>query len=377
MAGNNYEVNYEDPRFGKVESEKSQALTELEQTYGGMVEGVKDFYNAQIDASKQWADKQSQLQQAQTDFAIEQIEQQKEQAQKDYTKEQSGAYTDWKKQSNQFGVEAEQQAAAGMTGTGFSESSRVSMYNTYQTRIASARESYNIAVLNYNNAIKEARLQNNSALAQIALETFQKQLELSLQGFQYQNQLVLDQAAKKIELDSIYHNRYLDVLSQINTELSMAEQIRQYNEKMAEEQRQFNESMAFEREQYEYQKAQDAAKASYGGGGGYSSKPDAVLEGAPTAATAQLSGHLADAVANGQLVAGSDGRLRETGLDSQMNNLGRGPISTGHLADLMANGEVVIGTDGKLKNTSSTTKKTSLSKEKKTSIFSGLSQYFK
>lgn len=377
MAGNNYEVNYEDPRFGKVESEKSQALTELEQTYGGMVEGVKDFYNAQIDASKQWADKQSQLQQAQTDFAIEQIEQQKEQAQKDYTKEQSGAYTDWKKQSNQFGVEAEQQAAAGMTGTGFSESSQVGMYNAYQRRVATARESINLAVQNYNNAITEARLQGSAAQAEIALSTFQQQLQMAVEGFQYKNHLLLDLTTKKLEVDNMFNNRYLAILDQINTEKSMAEQIRQYNEKMAEEQRQFNESMAFEREQYEYQKAQDAAKASYGGGGGYSSKPDAVLEGAPTAATAQLSGHLADAVANGQLVAGSDGRLRETGLDSQMNNLGRGPISTGHLADLMANGEVVIGTDGKLKNTSSATKNKSLSEEKKTSIFSGLSQYFK
>ena len=229
----NYDVNYEDERFTQVEGDKQQALTDLEQTYGGMINQTDDYYQAQIDAANQWADKQSQLQQEKTDFTIEQIEQQKDKAQKDYTKEQSGAYVDWQKQSNQYGVNAEQQAAAGMAGTGFSESSQVSMYNTYQNRIASARESYNQAVLNYDNAIKDARLQNNSVLAEIAYEALQQQLELSLQGFQYKNQLILDQANKKTELENIYYNRYLDVLNQINTENALAEDIRQFDQNYA------------------------------------------------------------------------------------------------------------------------------------------------
>ena len=249
----NYEINYDDERFGQVESDKQQAMTELEQTYGGMIEESDKYYQAQIDASKQWADKQSQLQQEQTDFAIEQVEQQKEQAKKDYTKEQSGAYVDWQKQSNQYGANAEAMAANGMQNTGFSESSQVSMYNTYQNRVATARESYNRAVLNYDNAIKDARLQNNATLAEIAYQAFQQQLELSLQGFQYKNTLVLEQTKNKLEVDNMYYNRYLDVLNQINTENALAEEVRQYNE-----------SMAFEREQFEYQKAK-AAKSSGGG----------------------------------------------------------------------------------------------------------------
>lgn len=229
----NYDVNYDDERFAQVEGDKQQALTDLEQTYGGMINQTDDYYQAQIDAANQWADKQSQLQQEKTDFTIEQIEQQKDKAQKDYTKEQSGAYVDWQKQSNQYGVNAEQQAAAGMDGTGFSESSQVGMYNTYQNRIASARESYNQAVLNYDNAIKDARLQNNSVLAEIAYEALQQQLELSLQGFQYKNQLILDQANKKTELENTYYNRYLDVLNQINTENALAEDIRQFDQNYA------------------------------------------------------------------------------------------------------------------------------------------------
>ncbi len=228
-----YNVNYDDERFAKVESDKGEALTELEQTYGGMIGESDKFYQAQIDASKQWADTQSQLQQDRTDFAIEQIEQQKGQAQKDYLKEQSGAYVDWQKQSDQYGANAEKMASSGLTGTGFSESSQVSMYNAYQNRVATARESFNMANLNYDNAIKDARIQNNSVLAEIAYQAYQQQLELSLEGFQYKNQLILDQANKKLEVENIYYQRYQDVLNQINTENALAQEDRHFYDNMA------------------------------------------------------------------------------------------------------------------------------------------------
>ena len=48
----NYEVDYNDNRFGKIESDKSQALTELEQTYGGMINSSDKFYNDQIQATQ-------------------------------------------------------------------------------------------------------------------------------------------------------------------------------------------------------------------------------------------------------------------------------------------------------------------------------------
>lgn len=256
----NYDINYDDERFKQVEAEKQQALTEVDKTYSGMISQSDKYYQDQINASKDWANTQQQLQQEKTDFAIEQIEQQKEQANKDYTKEQSGAYVDWQKQSNKYGVNAEQMASSGMTNTGFSESSQVSMYNTYQNRVATARESYNLAVLNYNNSIKDAQIQNNSALAEIAYNALQQQLELSLQGFQYKNQLIIEQANKKLEVDSEYYNRYQDVLQQMNQENALAEEVRQYNESMAfqkeqfkEEIRQFEQSHQLEVKKYQEQ----------------------------------------------------------------------------------------------------------------------------
>lgn len=265
-------INYDDERFADVEADKQQALTENEQLYNGMIDKSDQYYKDQMDAVTEWGDKQQQIQQDQTDFTIEKVEQQKEQAKKEYLKEQSGSYVDYQKASGRYGANAEQMAASGLTGTGYSESSKVGMWNAYQSRVASARESYNSAVLDYNNAIKEARLQNSSVLAEIAYNTLQQRLQLALEGFQYKNTLLLEQANKKQELDNTYYSRYQDVVNQINTENTLAEQKRQYDEQMAyqkaqdernyqlqlkqlaEEQRQYDLSLKFQKDQ--------AAKAS-------------------------------------------------------------------------------------------------------------------
>lgn len=245
-----YKINYGDERFAQVEQEKDAALGKLTETYDGIIKESDNYYQQQIDATNQWGEKQQQLQQEQTDFAIEQIKQQKDQANKDYIKEQSGAYTDWQKQSNQYGVNAEKQAAAGLAGTGYSESAQVAMYNQYQNRVAMARESFTRAVLNYDNAMKDAILQNNAKLAEIAAQTLQKSLELSLQGFQYKNNLILEKTNKEIEMDKMYYDRYKDVLAQLNQENAMAEQIRQYNQQLQLEIDKHNQDYALEIQKY-------------------------------------------------------------------------------------------------------------------------------
>ena len=288
-------VNYNDKRFTEVNTQKNQALSDLEKTYGGMINDADKYYQAQIDASKQWADTQSQIQQAETDFAIQQVEQQKEQTQKDYTREQQGAYVDWQKQSSQHGVQAEQKASQGLQNTGYSESSQVSMYNTYQNRVATARESYNKAVQNYDNSITQARLQNNAKLAEIAYQALQSQLELSLQGFQYKNQLVLEKANKKTELENQYYQRYQNVLQQINTENALAEQVRQFNaeqklkqQQLAEEKRQYNATLAEQKRQF------NASQSSSGGGGGGGSRSYSYSGGGSSGGSAKNSKYQVD-----------------------------------------------------------------------------------
>lgn len=330
----NYDIDYDRKEFTDVTTEKEAAINESNTMYDGMVNNSDAYYQNQIDAVKDYEEKQAANQQAQTDHTIDQINQQKEQANKDYIKEQSGAYKDWQKQSNQYGANAEQMAASGMTNTGFSESSQVSMYNTYQNRVATARESYNRAVLNYDNAIKDAQLQNNTALAEIAYNSLQQQLALSLQGFQYKNQLLLEKAGAKRELDQMYHQRWQDVLNQINTENALKENVRQYDTSFEETKRHNQtieqaqaDQLQLDKDKFEWQKSQ---AASSGGGGGSGSSGSGGSSG-------------------GSKIEKDSGGESNSSIDmDSVLDLGLGPISAEQLSDLVDSGRVKeVEKDGK------------------------------
>ena len=285
----NYEIDYNDERFQNVEAEKDAQLNQMGNTYNEMINNSDQFYDDQKQAVEDYKNQQIELQNQQTEFAIQKIEQEKDKTLKDYTKEQKGAYVDYQKASNQYGVNAEQMASQGLAGSGFSESSQVSMFNTYQNRVSTAREVYNQAILNYNNSIQEARLNNNSKLAEIAYAALEKTLALSLEGFQYKNTLILDKMNKEQELNNIYYSRWQDVQNQINTENQFKEQIRQYDEQLAyykakdereyqleiqkleEQKRQAQQAQANWEKEYALQVKQVNASIAKSSGGGSSS----------------------------------------------------------------------------------------------------------
>ena len=237
-------IDYNDERFQNVEKEKNARLKEVSKTYDNMIKQSDKYYDKLSDAAENYGKQQQELQQQRTDFTIDQINQNKEWAKQDYTKEQKGAYQDYRKESNQYGVNAEQMAQAGLLDTGYAESSRVSMYNTYQNRVATARESYNRAVVDYDNQIKDAQLQNNSVLAELAYNTLKTKLEYSLQGFQYKNSLIQQQLSAENDVDDRYYNRWRDVLNQMNTDRAFAYQ--QQRDAVADSQwlKQYNLSLA-------------------------------------------------------------------------------------------------------------------------------------
>ena len=233
-----------DYRLTNVTTEKTNALNQMNNTYNNMINNSQQYYDNLINNSKDWTNKQQAIQQANTNWAVDKINQQKEQAEKDYIKEQKGAYTDYQKAIDEYGVNAEQRASTGMNNSGYTETAQMMAFNSYQNRYASAKEDYNNAVLNYNNGIKDAMLQNSSSLAQIAYEGLQNQLELALQGFQYKNELLQTQFNNKMSIESLYETKYNNVLNQINEENRLAEERRQFNAQLAENRRQFNASQA-------------------------------------------------------------------------------------------------------------------------------------
>ena len=139
---------------------------------------VSDLYREQAAAVQNQAAVLAQNQQAATDLAVSQLEQRKTQLKEDYKKEQSAAYTDYQKQINPYGANAEVMADNGLTNSGYSESSKVRMYNEYQQRVAMNKSTLDAAIANFDTAIAEAKLQNSSVLAQMAFDAFEQEVAL-------------------------------------------------------------------------------------------------------------------------------------------------------------------------------------------------------
>ena len=244
MAGKVTE--HADTRFDDIDRANDQMESDLAKQYGvlqsdgtykgGMIGNAEQVYGDAINKTIAWEEEQKKIQNQQTDFAIQKIQQQKDQATKDFNKEKTGAYVDWQKESNKYGANAEQMAAMGMGGTGYAESSQVKMYVTYQNRIATAREIFSRAVLEYDNQMAQARLQNSAALAEIAYNSFQKQTELAIAGAQYKDSLISDLVDKKMEIAKFTQSAYSDLYDQIVSERAqdLNERKFEYEKELAE-----------------------------------------------------------------------------------------------------------------------------------------------
>ena len=323
-------TNYEnDERMQDVIERDAAALKEYET---GMQNAINANNAGLADINNKLTQGQTALEKSaneQTEFAIDEIERQKETAKKDYIKEQSGAYKDWQKQSDPYGVNAEKNAAAGMTNTGYAESSKVSMYNQYQARVTVARESFQRSIDNYNASITQARLQNNATLAQIAYETLVKQAEYAATFLMKKTELLTSLAQGKATLKQQSTQNYLSVLQQLQDEA------------------QFNETMKFQREQFDWQKSQAAKSSSGSSGGGSSIKKSSSSKKSSSNGS---SGIVKDKQATKVSTKDSGGGDDLTVDTKSVMALGYGPISAAKLDELVQKGVVSeYVEDGKIK----------------------------
>ena len=251
-------VNYDDERFTNLEVEKQNELNKYNQTYDNLIAERDKFTEQQQNYVDSWVNSQNQIANDNLQHQINLYNQQKEQVEKDYQKEASASYSDYLKEVDKYGVSRENVVANGLSNSGYAESSKVNMYNTYQNRIATARSSLNSALLDFNNAIKEAQLSNNATIAQNALTALQKKLDIALEGFNYKDTATQNKLTWENNINNNYYNRYQDVQEQINYENQQAEAIRQYNEQMAFQKEQAQLEQQRWEQELAYQKQQDA-----------------------------------------------------------------------------------------------------------------------
>lgn len=226
-------INYDDERFTQVEQEKQDQLNKYDNVYNDLINQRDDFTQQQQDLVDNWQNTQNQIANDNLQHQIDLANQQKEKAEEDYQKEAKASYIDYQKEIDKYGVSRENASSNGLANSGYAESSKVDMYNTYQNRIASARSSLNDIKLEFDNAIKEAQLSNNATIAENALKALEQKLQIALEGFNYKTEQENNKLNWQYQINNDYYNRYQDVEDQINYENEQAEAIRQWNEQMA------------------------------------------------------------------------------------------------------------------------------------------------
>lgn len=256
-------VNYDDERFTQVEQEKQSELDKYNQTYDSLIAERNQLTQQQQDYVDSWKDTQTQIANDNLNHQLDLYNQEKEKAEKDYQKEAKASYIDYQKEVDKYGVSRENVVSNGLSNSGYAESSKVDMYNTYQNRVATARESLNNIKLEFDNAIKEAQLSNNATLAELALQQMQQKLDIALEGFNYKDTATQNKLNWQNQINNTYYDRYKDVESQINYENEQAEAIRQYNEQMAYQKEQDKIAQQQWEREFALQQQQAAIQNSY------------------------------------------------------------------------------------------------------------------
>lgn len=253
-----YDVNYDDKRFQDVENEKQSELKKYNDTYDNLINERNNFTKEQQDMIDRWENTQKDIANKNLKYQKDLIEQERKKSEQAYQNEAKASYIDYQKEVDKYGVSRENVVNNGLSNSGYAESSKVDMYNTYQNRLGTARKSMQDAGIEFDNAIRQAQLSNDETLAQNALKALQEKLNIALEGFNYKTEQENNRLNWNYNVNNNYYNRYKDVESQINYENETAEKIRQYNENMAYQ----KEQQRLEQERWEqemaYQKQQDA-----------------------------------------------------------------------------------------------------------------------
>jgi len=367
-----YNVNYDDERFKQVENEKQSQLEQYNKAYDDLINERNTFTQQQQDYVNNWQATQEQLANDNLNHQIELYNQQKDKAERDYQKEARASYADYQKEVDRYGVSRENVVNNGLSNSGYAESSKVDMYNAYQNRLASARQSLNDIKLEFDNAIKEATLQNNATLAENALTALKQKLDIALEGFNYKDTQTQNKLTWQNNLNNTYYDRYKDVEKQINYENEQAEAIRQYEEQMAYKKEQDRIAQQNWEREYALQQAQLAASRSYalssssssGGGSSLTNGSSSNSGSNNSSGTIQYNGKTGySSLVNAVQYLQNNG-VKGVSTASNVNDL----IAKGYLTTQTINGKLYYFPNANVKSSSSSSSKKTSSSSNKTII---------
>ena len=160
-------------------------------------EAIDELQNQTNQMYNQQQDQQNNIIDIGTQQAVDELERNKQKTDQELLKTNRALYTDYQKQINPYGVNAERLAEQGLANSGLAETTKANYYNTYQTARTEATNNANTIKADFDADIVKARQNGDIQKAQSALELYKQKiadlsnfynLRFNVDQFNYQKQ---------------------------------------------------------------------------------------------------------------------------------------------------------------------------------------------
>lgn len=174
------------------------------------IENLTNQQNSMLDESLK---QQQDIVNKQTQMNIDALERNKAEIDEQTTKTNQGLYSEYKKASNPYGVNAEQLYSRGLGNTGYAETTQTNLYNTYQKNVTDTVNNAQKLKSDFDFQISQARQNGDITLAQNALEIYKQKMQLLTQEYELKN-----------NREQYLYQKEQDALAQSNWEKEFARQ---------------------------------------------------------------------------------------------------------------------------------------------------------
>lgn len=172
-----------------------------------MATGYEDLENLekqQNEILNQQGTTQNNIINQQTQMQVDELNRNKEKVDKDVQKTNQALYTQYQKESNQFGANAEKLASQGLANSGYAETTKANMFGTYQKNVTETLNNARDLKSDYDFQVSQARQNGSIQQAQAQLEIYSQKLQYLTQNYQLKQnreQYIYQQGRDKISDD--------------------------------------------------------------------------------------------------------------------------------------------------------------------------------
>lgn len=147
-------------------------------------EDIDRLTNQQNNLINEQERKQNELINQQTQMQVDELNREKDKIEQDTIKTTKGLYSNWQKQANQYGANAEQLAQQGLAHSGYAETTQTALYNTYQKNVTETLNNARDLKSDYDFKVQQARQNGSVQQAQAALDLYKQKAQLLTQNYE-------------------------------------------------------------------------------------------------------------------------------------------------------------------------------------------------